>query len=739
MSRMTVLAACALLASPAAAGAAELTVPEPTSVTASGRIRTLDRVGDRIYVRGDFESIGRFVGSLVALDPASGARDPGFPSFDGQISDVVDDGAGGVFVGGDFTRVNGVSHRGLVHLRADRSVDPVFRADIDDYGKVYALARDGVTLYVGGSFDSVNGTERQDLAAVRTATGATRPFAATLGDAAVRELAALPATPTRGGRLYVGTSAAYGGPEPKPATLLALDPGTGSPVPGFASAIRADVRALLATDGAVWAGGAFGLDALDPDTGARVPGADPTPRDAGGEPVFRGTVHELLLDGGRLLAGGEFAELGGAPGPLVALDPATGRAVPGFSAPIRPTRERLGSEPPRTFSDDDAGIFTLARIGGRLWAGGRFAAVGNRPATGLAALDPATGAPLDVTPPALDGQVNAITALGGRVLVGGQFATPAALRRDGFAALDARTLEPIARFAPPDLPRDGVPLTAGAGRLFLVRDRFPDYGRDPKRRFARTTDAIRALDPATGASRGRLDVIRLTGIAVLGDRLFVARRLDDDRRFPRVVVDVRSARTLKRLRSFRLPLPGYVTRLAAVDGKLYAAGSFRRTRPSGQRANIALLRLDPRTGRLDARFDPHVTGPVHEVARGGDALYLAGVFRRVGGSRRPSDGLAAVTVRTGALRRGFAPELDGGVDAALTPVPGALLLQSPFANRLIGLGSGRALRRDVTGLGADAGPVVPGLGRTIVVGGALRGRARGQSGSLVDVVRLSEG
>jgi hypothetical protein len=58
----------------------------------------------------------------------------------------VSDGAGGCYAGGAFDQVDGLFRQALVHLRADGSSDPAFRADV--VGQVDAPALRGDTLFV---------------------------------------------------------------------------------------------------------------------------------------------------------------------------------------------------------------------------------------------------------------------------------------------------------------------------------------------------------------------------------------------------------------------------------------------------------------------------------------------------------------------------------------------------------------------------------------------------------------
>jgi hypothetical protein len=107
-----------------------------------------------------------------------------------------------VYAGGDFTSVNGVTRHNVAALDGNGVLVPGFVADTTggaSGGEVDALTVDGAgRLYLGGSFLRVNGTFEQRLARVDATTGAVdTSFSASPG-AAVNALA------VSGTRLFVG-------------------------------------------------------------------------------------------------------------------------------------------------------------------------------------------------------------------------------------------------------------------------------------------------------------------------------------------------------------------------------------------------------------------------------------------------------------------------------------------------------------------------------------------------------
>jgi hypothetical protein len=74
----------------------------------------------------------------------------------GQIRSSVEDGKGGIFIGGEFSSVEGMSVKNFAHILPDGKVDDAYR-EIGASDAIYALAYDlsQNTIYMGGFFSKV--------------------------------------------------------------------------------------------------------------------------------------------------------------------------------------------------------------------------------------------------------------------------------------------------------------------------------------------------------------------------------------------------------------------------------------------------------------------------------------------------------------------------------------------------------------------------------------------------------
>ena len=569
------------------------------AVVANEEIYQIARAGDRLYAYGNFDSVGRYAGPGAVLSATDGSPEPSPQIADGQVSVAVRDGVGGWYLGGDFTRIGGHAAGGLAHVLPGGELDTGFLPATD--GLVSAMALVGGTLYVGGSFETVDGVTRQRLAALSAVDGSVLPFDAPQPSRVTELLAGT-------GRLYVASS-----------TLSALDPVTGTPLPGFSATVDTPVHALALGGGTLYVGGAA-VTALDPDTGAEDTGFDT------GTPLAVDSlrrVHSLLWTADRLSVGGDRTLIQGQAGRLVAVDPETGDLDEGFEPAIT-SATNLPYVP--------AGVYALALDGDELWAGGSFQG-------GLAVVDATTGAPVDLDLPSYNLQVNAVEQSAGAMYVGGHFYMTDAVSSRRVAAFDADTLEPVAGFHANE--SGWGDLFVGAGAVWIAGTNYMGY--DPSEHAAQYNDFFHdwtrdvvALDPDTGeriAARS-MQVKNLTGITTIGNRLYVARRMENDERYPRNRIDVYGP-TGKKVDSYLVQRRGYITELSSLGGQLVAAGSF-----VGRRLASAIIRIDPGTGKVSHRFDPKINGPVYDLARSGNGLIATGLFKDVWGgydatSKRP--------------------------------------------------------------------------------------------------------
>ena len=137
-----------------------------------GTVYSVAVAGDTVYAGGDFrdathggQSVAR--SNVMAVSRSTGDLLPGFVAdANGIVHAVASDGTS-VYVGGEFTTINGVAKSRLAKVdAATGAVDTTFTANAPDF--VSDLLIVGSKLYVVGEFGSINGTTRQRRGAAST-------------------------------------------------------------------------------------------------------------------------------------------------------------------------------------------------------------------------------------------------------------------------------------------------------------------------------------------------------------------------------------------------------------------------------------------------------------------------------------------------------------------------------------------------------------------------------------------
>ncbi|MCU0265253.1 MAG: hypothetical protein MUC45_03925, partial [Actinomycetia bacterium] len=138
---------------------------------------------NRVFIAGTFTSLANTTGTtttvnqryLASYNLSTGLIDTAFrPTFNGGVSAVEASPDGTkLFVGGTFSTVNGVARQKVASLNLTTGA-PVttFAFTRSTNNQVTALAATNTTLYVGGKFTRINGVLRTGLAAVNASTGA---------------------------------------------------------------------------------------------------------------------------------------------------------------------------------------------------------------------------------------------------------------------------------------------------------------------------------------------------------------------------------------------------------------------------------------------------------------------------------------------------------------------------------------------------------------------------------------
>jgi hypothetical protein len=534
-----------------------------------GQVNAVATSGSTAYIAGDFDRVGHSTGGgFAASTSSSAAQVEG--AVDGTVNATVPDGAGGWYIGGDFTAVGGVRRTSLAHLLADGSLDTGFNPRLSENASgpptVNAITLANGSVFFGGSFDGVDGTPVEELAAVDQQTGGSVTWQGADGsDFGTQHFEMA----SDNGLVYIG---------------------------GEFSRIDGVARNALA--------------AVDPATGSVTawnPGAGPlTP-----------SVQALAADGPNILVGGDFNQLGGQPRDgLAMIDPngtATGWA-PTLGAP--------------------ASVTALTLRGTTVYFAGAFGTVDGQPRNGLAAAGPSGSvtawAPGAVSGSCESGGrgttlVTSLASTSAGIAIGGNFASVDGQPRNCLAMV--KTTGSVSTWNPnPDDPVDAVATDGSsrlyAGGLFALAGNWVERPRGLAA-VNLTTGDITNWNPQ--ATQGNAP----STIAVGNGLVYAA----GGGYAPNAVLSAFS-RTTGALTSWSPSLSGSsgvdVFALAAAGGSVYIGGIFD-TVDGNAMSNLA--KVDGTTGAVSP-WTPNPDGEVTALSVSGSTLYVGGNISTIAGATR---------------------------------------------------------------------------------------------------------
>ena len=644
--------ACAALAWGPAARAQTVS---PDFYITNGQVLAQVLRGNTLYVGGMFNFVGPVTGAGVPVDVATGAPAPGFPRVNGTVMAAIADGAGGWFIGGQFTAVGASARNNLAHVLADQSV-AAWNPGTD--GIVRTLLLRGGLLYVGGDFTLLGGVARNRIGATDASTGVTTSWSPN-ASGSVRVFA------TNGTVLWVGGQFTTIGAQSRN-RIAQIDFTTGAANATWNPNSNSVVMALAydAANSLLYVGGQFtGIDGL---TRNRLAVLDPTTGHAQAwNPNANNQVFAIAVGGTEVYVGGQFNTVGGQTrNRIAALSAATGNA---------------------TSWNANAGnnVQTLALSGTALYAGGDFLTIGGQSRSRVAALDLTAGAATSWNPSAFN-TVSVLTLIGSQVFVGGSFNGIGGVARNNVAAFDVTT--GVVTAWDPNANNMVQALAATENAIFAGGN-FTQVGGKIRNNVASldlTNGNALAWDPNADG--------QVSALAVSGNRVYVGGLFSTvGGQLHQNLAAVDASTGLAQ--AWTADADDQVFAIDASTPVVYVGGNFLTL---GGVTRDFVGALSGATGAVTS-WNPDATGTVRAIAVTCDRAFIGGFFTTIGGNTR--NRIASVDLGTGQALT-FDPNTNGPV-FTLLPQPGIVYIGGVFST------AGVSARNRVAAVDQQTGAVRP--------------------------------
>jgi hypothetical protein len=629
-----------LLASSSASAASAALSTDPTVILPSANesiAKVIAGPNNTYFIGGSFSFIGEYAPNLTSFTISTKERDIDFPTIDdGFAQAIISDGAGGYFIGGNFTSVEGVFKRDLAHITADGSIDNDWTANINDSGIAHVrdlVLANGV-LYVCGNFTSINGTNRANLAAINPESGAVLPWNPS-GSGVCSDIditsdnSVIFAASGDRARSYNASTGAL---------IRAYAQSNNNASTGTVSTV-----ALNSDESVVYVGGSFtrfgstnrnDLAAFSTSTGTITSW---NPNSAGV------SVNDVLVDGSTIYVAGWFDTVAsGISRNSVAAFDADGNLTdwdPQISG-------KLGYS-----GQDWQEVFGLEIVGDDLYIYGDFTHVGGEVRPTFAVVDKTTAEvqSLDLS---FDGRVYGLLIDGGKLLVSGTYERTNVSMRKGIAQLDRTTNEitswnPILNNSVSDMFFDGVSTLYIAGN-------FTSVNGETRNRFA-------AIDTSTGIATSLNPDVNNFVARILpntADKMILGGNFSQVGGTPRSGIAEINLNDGS-VTSFDPNIQGQfyyiVNDMAMYGSDLYVVGDFNTVNGDTTRKGGAAFNLE--TGQASG-WDPELPDfqSLNEIEIVGDYAYVGGYFTAIKGDESKNH-LAQLDLSTGA-----ATSWNAGVD-----------------------------------------------------------------------------
>jgi hypothetical protein len=546
---------------------------------------------NELYLAGYMTQIGPATPHHAALDPVSAEPLPS-PRTDAGVVKHVNDGAGGWFGHGSFTRFGAEPRNRLVRVNGDGSIHP-WHPIVD--GAVKDLSFSDGVVYIVGEFTSVNGTMHPYVAALDPETGSLLEWDPQ-PDGPVNVVAVV------GDTVYLGGAFSTVGGQPR--NNFCGVTATNAAVLPWAPDVGGIVNLLSANSSGLALGAAGYLRCYDGE-GNSLP--VPTVSTFG--------LFDIELVNDTLYVCGQLLQNGLSHGVYACA---------------------LGGE--AFLLMENISVNAIDVHEDELYIAGDFAEIAGSTKYGLAKMDRITGA-LSEWAPMMSDWLTEVEVIEGKVWVSGAFVSASGVRRKCMAAMDIET----------GLPTDWLPPDVEYVQELAIHDDVLYFAGSFSVVDGQARSGLAAYDLAAGVLLDwapQVEIGSIIKIKVVGDTIFFSgtfQTYDGQPRTCLAAIDANTRELLNWAPIFAGPGLVVVNELSVSGGSVYCAGMF--TSVNGQARN-GLAAVERSTSNVDAWIPETLEQPtVFDIIAQGDRVYIANASIQLNGEW--TWGVTAVDAVTG--------------------------------------------------------------------------------------------
>lgn len=338
-----------------------------------GSIYSVSVFNDIAYLAGRFTTVGHCRGHGVVFNGITAHSENSNAQINNEVKIAIPDENGGWYIGGKFTKIDGINRIGLAHIFADGQFDNGF--DLHLNGEITSLLQNGDELFLSGSFTVVAGKTVPYLAIYNLKSKTVKDWSTKLAGP-IKAMTITSSTLIIGGHFSKQDVEVQGG-----AAMVNTSSGSllyEKKFPLVAGSINASI-----SDGQ---GGWFIGGTFTAVGSKHVSNLAHILNDYTVDPNWQGETNDsvtgLYLDSGKLFVGGFFNQVNSAERKLIAALDASNGSLLGWDAKIK----------------DGLFVKTIVGEGNLIFIGGDFEGVGTKANRALAAVNKTSGLASDWNP-----------------------------------------------------------------------------------------------------------------------------------------------------------------------------------------------------------------------------------------------------------------------------------------------------------------------------------------------------